>query len=230
MKLSKYLAVTALMAALISPARSETIIDMVVQYDSGRVSVYGEDNLISGIRVSQDIMNVALRDQSDCGVSLRAINYTPWQKGTKTGNQILTDFRNNVTGVNDLINQKGADLACFFVYPPGLNGLASGRYSLVAIIRNQSMAHEIGHCLGCDHGYPSLGSTIGNGYGFVGNSGTRFKDIMASSTTDGTQIYYYSAANRIYDGVPRGIANSRDCGAKINQTKAGIAGYRVRIP
>ena len=102
-----------------------------------------------------------------------------------------------------------------------------------------SYVHEIGHNLGCHH---DRANATGSGrfpysYGYQDLDG-EFSTVMAYTNGcpgPGTcpRVQYFSNPNVTYNGKPTGVAdpdpNSADNARTTNQTRVGMAGYRITM-
>lgn len=92
-----------------------------------------------------------------------------------------------------------------------------------------TMAHELGHNMGCAHdrNHATVTGVYSYSYGYDRTSPT-FGTIMSY---DGPTITYFSTPLKNYSGVPVGIAegdpNSADNARTINNTRTTVANFRV---
>ncbi|MDQ3001517.1 MAG: zinc-dependent metalloprotease [Fibrobacterota bacterium] len=101
---------------------------------------------------------------------------------------------------------------------------------------SNTLAHEIGHNLGCAHDRQNSGSQAAYpysyGYRFTGTDGRQYRDIMAYYP--GTPIPYFSNPNILYQGVPIGIQDgqpsSADNARAINITAPVAANFYLGAP
>jgi peptidyl-Asp metalloendopeptidase len=118
---------------------------------------------------------------------------------------------------------------------PGFKGWAFTAVGRVYTGSSNTLAHEIGHNLGCAHDRQNSGSQAAYpysyGYRFTANGGT-YRTIMAYYP--GTPIPYFSNPNITYLGVPIGIpdgqASSADNARTINITAPVAANFYLAAP
>jgi hypothetical protein len=110
-------------------------------------------------------------------------------------------------------------------------------FSVTALgcLSNQTLAHELGHNMGCCHASGDGGGCTGGGlwsyslgWRFNGQSGSQFRTIMAYAP--GNRIDYFSNPRVNYDARPTGVtigqANEADNATTINDTWPTISGFR----
>jgi len=110
-------------------------------------------------------------------------------------------------------------------------------FSVTALgcLSNQTLAHELGHNMGCCHASGDGGGCTGGGlwsyslgWRFNGQSGSQFRTIMAYAP--GNRIDYFSNPRVNYDARPTGVtigqANEADNATTINDTWQTISGFR----
>jgi hypothetical protein len=102
-------------------------------------------------------------------------------------------------------------------------------------LSNQTLAHELGHNMGCCHAVGDGGGCTGGGiwpwsvgWRFNGASGTQFRTVMAYAP--GARIDHFSNPAVKYDnratGVAIGQSNQADNAATINATAPTITNFR----
>ena len=88
---------------------------------------------------------------------------------------------------------------------------------------NLTLAHEVGHNMGCGHAAGDGGSgayAYSYGYKFTA-SGTAYRTVMAYAP--GTRLPYFSNPSVSYLGVATGVSNTADNALTLNTTRATIA-------
>ena len=110
-------------------------------------------------------------------------------------------------------------------------------FSVTALscLSNQTLAHELGHNMGCCHAVGDGGGCTSGGiwpwsvgWRFNGQSGTQWRTIMAYAP--GNRIDYFSNPAVNYDARPTGVtigqANQADNASTINATWQTISNFR----
>ena len=110
-------------------------------------------------------------------------------------------------------------------------------FSVTALgcLSNQTLAHELGHNMGCCHASGDGGGCTSGGlwsyslgWRFYGQSGSQFRTIMAYAP--GNRIDYFSNPRVNYDARPTGVtigqANEADNATTINDTWQTISSFR----
>lgn len=177
-------------------------------------------------------------------VHVSAVNY-------RAGANLETDLRNLtsrdrglVQHVRYLRNTHKADLVSMVVGRGGggvgwLLNRASGSpkhgISIIGLasLRGYTLAHEVGHNLGCQHArddqFTEGGSTSGNGYGFrfhASNSSgvaAQFRTVMAYAP--GRRIAHFSNPAVRYQGTPTGANNANNV-RQLNRSLGVVSAYR----
>ena len=103
--------------------------------------------------------------------------------------------------------------------------------TLFGCLAGYTFVHELGHNMGCCHAPGDGGGCDGfggfaQGHRWTGDSGSIWRTVMAYSP--GAQIPHLSNPSILYDGVPTGIEDERDCVSQIFQSRVEISGYRCR--
>jgi len=100
----------------------------------------------------------------------------------------------------------------------------------ITCIENFSVAHELGHLLGCRHN-PEADDTTSTAHGRIifgaDPSNTSYPDgartIMAYSVKNETRVNYWSNPDVQFLGHPTGTAKYQDCAAQIRQRAPIVA-------
>ncbi|MDB5105386.1 MAG: peptidyl-Asp metalloendopeptidase [Fibrobacteres bacterium] len=237
-------------------AAGTSVIDILVVYTAAAVTgAGGEAAMRTRIDKAVAEANTAFTNSRiDARLSLvraQQINYAETgNMGTDLGRlQNRTDgYMDDVHAVRDAYK---ADLVSLIVENTGggiagigyvMTSVGSGfkSYAFTAIGRaytgsGNTLAHEVGHNLGCAHDRQNSSSQAAYpySYGYRFNAGTtQYRTIMAYSP--GMSIPYYSNPNVTYLGVPTGIpdgqANSADNARTINNTAPIAANFYIGVP
>jgi hypothetical protein len=142
-------------------------------------------------------------------------------------NSLLSNMKNKNTPLGAGIAQKQkktqADLIVLISELGGGLAYRSGMHSVVSAnqaISNNTLAHEIGHNFGLNHGEKEQGITAyANGYRVAG----KFSTIMSKRTTGGTAINFFSNPQLKFNGDPIGTVSSNDAVRLINETRFIVA-------
>ena len=230
--------------------------DVMIYYTaSARTEAGGINGINSQCQLSVDVANqtyVASAVTNQLSLIFRGeIPYT------EAGN--LETDRNRLTATSDGFmdqvhidrNVYGADFVTLFVRSIDADacGIAyctpSGAAEGFCIVNwscaasNFSFAHEIGHLQGCAHNREDAGSGCNQecfsfGHRFTGNSGSKWRTVMAYDTDPGqfTRIGQWSNPDILFDGQPCGVW-THDCdddnrfnAATITNTALSREGWR----
>ena len=227
-----------------------TTIDVLVLYTHGMALKYSGDALDAYLN---NLIELANQAYEDSGIDLTLnmvgkyeVNY-PDDTSLDTALHALKNASGVFSNVPNLRNQLGADLVtlirtfnhhydqyCGLAYL--LQSLASynSEHTVFSVIQtgqasdgyycsDYTLAHELGHNMGCEHDKAhSSGSGIYSysyGYGISGVFGTIMSYLRP-------EIGYFSNPNLSYNGHVLGVTNQADNARTIRETKAFVASYR----
>jgi hypothetical protein len=165
-----------------------------------------------------------MRSQISGRVRLAGTNEITWRSDSGS---VITEVNTleTDTTANNLAAYYGADMIEELCAPTDYPGAALC-YSPYSVFGGNSstFAHELGHCLGCEHdaAHPSGCAHFSYSYAnsFTGG-GVLWGTILSYV---GSICDYYSNPNVNYRGTPTGVANSADNAQTINNTIAYWAG------
>jgi hypothetical protein len=223
---------------------------LVVYTPAARVAAGGTTAMQALVNLAVDESNIAYAN-SEINLRLRLV-YQAEVSYTESGSMSTDLDRLTYTsdgymdGVHSLRNTYGADLVSLLTVDTTYCGLAwlwynfasnfeDSAFSIVAwdCAAHYTLAHEVGHNMGCEHATPE--SAQGSGL-FSYSMGWRFnsdayRTIMAYSP--GTQIQHFSNPNVTYDGfatgVPVGLSNEAHNALSINNAASSIANWREHV-
>ncbi|GEM_PF-1692250 len=227
-----------------SAATVTPVVDIMVVYTAAAATgAGGQTAMLSRIdKAVAEANNAFLNSQINAKLNLvhaQQINYTEsGDMGTDLGRlQKSTDgFLDDVLTlratykadlVSLVVEQAGNIAGIGYVMTWVNTGFKDWAFTVVGRVYTGSyntLAHEVGHNLGCAHDRQNSSSQAAYpysyGYRFTGSNGVQYRTIMAYAP--GTPIPNYSNPNVLYMGVPTGIPdgqpNSADNARTINQT------------
>ena len=229
-----------------------TTIDLLILYTHGMALKYKGEALDTYLNMLVELANDAYK-KSKINLKLNLVgkhevNY-PDDTRLDTALTALRLHQGVFSNVPALRNQVGADLvalvrvfhhhndkACGLAYllqhknsssqSLAFSVVQTGHASDNYYCNDYTLAHELGHNMGCAHDKGNAGShgiySYSYGYGISGSFGTIMSYLRP-------RIGYFSNPDITYKGHPIGIPNQADNARTINNTKAFIAGYRKHV-
>jgi hypothetical protein len=226
-------------------AAANPVIRVLTWYDTAARTFFGGDSAAqSEIAATINEANAAYaRSGVNQTIESAGIEYVAYAGGS-TANTELNQLTDSTDGTLDAVHARrdatGADLvslvsnitdACGIAWlPPVTPSAATSDYGFSVIKAscargNLSYAHELGHNMGAGHGGGNGGGLYSYSNGHL-DAAHAFRTIMAyDSGGCCTRVAYFSSATVLYNGFATGSA-TEDNARTLNQTAAGIAGYR----
>ncbi len=228
-----------------------SVFDVLALYTNGFAEAYPGDALVAQISYLAGVANTSYANSEVSltarVVGLREIDYSD---NGEMANALddLTNGKGVFSKVAALRNQLGADLvvllrvfkddnvACGLGWQ--MTSLSSSfekwAFSVVQVGRitqgssisyctDQTLAHEMGHNMGCDH--EEANATAGVFKYSYGHCFYPYKSVMAYCTSAETRVSYFSNPNVTYDGIATGAEDANNA-QSINKVKQTIAQFR----
>ena len=224
------------------------VFDVLALYTNGFAEAYPGDELVAQISYLAGVANTSYTnsevDLTARVVGLREVDYSDNGEMTNALDD-LTNGKGVFSKVAALRNQLGADLvvllrvfkddndACglgwqmlslnssfekwaFSVVQVGM--ITQG--SSISYCTDQTLAHEMGHNMGCDHNaIYATGAVFKYSYGYCFYP---YKSVMAYCTSAETRVSYFSNPNVSYDGIATGSEDANNA-RSINKVKQTIS-------
>ncbi len=235
---------------------ASTVDVLVITTPAARIQAGGVGPLGALVDLAESSANAAYSN-SAIAPRLRVVFDTEVAYTEVNFNTDLGSLTNGNDGILDEIHQlrdaAGADLVamvrsngeyCGIAYlmpanDPSVSGIG---FSVTAwsCLSSQTLAHELGHNMGCCHApNDGGGCTTGGlfpqsvGHRFNGSNGTQYRTVMAYSP--GARIDNFSNPLVNFNGTPTGIAPTgtdpgRDNAGTIETTNISIRGFRCSAP
>lgn len=228
--------------SIMSSNDTECKLRILALYTTAAKNARGGKNAIENtIQLSIDAMNTALTNS--------LINYQTelvYMEETSYAEQgFFTDVKNfqikddgYLENVHQLKEQFAADICVLIVDESDYCGLSRAiksciNYSFCVVnwdcaVGYYSLAHEIGHLIGCRHNQNIDNAIVPYGYGHGYCYGSAWRDIMSyyCSQGDGTRIQYFSNPNVNYNGVPTGTLATNDNARVFNENILNYMSHR----
>lgn len=228
-----------------------SVFDVLVLYTDGFAEAYAGDALTAQINYLISVANASYAN-SKINLTARVVGTKEVSYKDKgdlnTALDDLTDGNGVFSGVAALRDQLGADLVTLlrvFSSDNSSCGLAwqmmslsnyfeKYAFSVVQVGRvsygsgyqyctDQSLAHEMGHNMGCNHdaAYATHGLfSYSRGYCFY-----PYKTVMSYCSSNETQVSYFSNPNVSYSGLATGTSDANNA-RSINKSKLTVSRFR----
>ena len=228
-----------------------SVFDVLALYTNGFAEEYPGDELIAQISYLAGVANTSYTN-SEVSLTARVVGLreVDYSDNGEMANALddLTNGKGVFSKVAALRNQLGADLvvllrifkddndACgrgwqmtslsssfekwaFSVVQVGM--ITQG--SSISYCTDQTLAHEMGHNMGCDHEAAyAIGAVFKYSYGYCFYP---YKSVMAYCTSAETRVSHFSNPNVSYDGIATGAEDANNA-RSINKVKQIISQFR----
>ena len=228
-----------------------SVFDVLALYTNGFAEEYPGDELIAQISYLVGVANTSYTN-SEVDLTARVVGFreVDYKDGGELNDALndLTSGKSAFSDVASLRNKLGADLVALLrVFSSdndtcgrawqmtSLNSVFEGyAFSVVQVGRisygsgyryctDQTLAHEMGHNMGCDHdAIYATGAVFKYSYGYCFYP---YKSVMAYCTSAETRVSYFSNPNVTYDGIATGAEDANNA-RSINKVKQTIAQFR----
>lgn len=227
-----------------------SVFDVLALYTNGFAEAYPGDELIAQISYLAGVANTSYANSEVAltarVVGLKEVDYTD-DGNTEDAVNDLTNGKGVFSGVAALRNQLGADLVVLLrVYKESNDACGRGwqmislsssfekwAFSVVHAGRfnygsgyryctDQTLAHEMGHNMGCDHdAIYATGAVFKYSYGYCFYP---YKSVMAYCGGE-TRVSHFSNPNVSYGGIATGAEDANNA-LSINNVKLTVSQFR----
>jgi len=228
-----------------------SVFDVLVLYTSGFAEAYPDDKLVAQISYLAGVANTSYTN-SEVDLTARVVGFreVDYSDNGEMANALddLTNGKGVFSKVAALRNQLGADLVVLLrVFKDDNDACGQGwqmtslnssfekwAFSVVQVGRitqgssisyctDQTLAHEMGHNMGCDHepAY-ATGAVFKYSYGYCFYP---YKSVMAYCTSAETRVSYFSNPDVTYDGIATGAEDANNA-RSINNVKLTVSQFR----